>query len=88
MIGEKDLWGKGLGTEAIRLLSRFGFERGSADMIFALVYDYNIRSRKAFLKAGFEIDAIVEEPDSDKAKLVYDLVLRRERYWENVCSED
>jgi RimJ/RimL family protein N-acetyltransferase len=57
-------------------------------MIFGLVYDYNIRSRKAFLKAGFEVDAIVEEPDSDKARFRYDLVLRRERYWENICSED
>ncbi len=77
MIGEKRLWGQGLGTDTIRTLTRFGLEQDGADMIFGLVGDYNLRSVGAFKRAGYEVDAEVEEPPGDKAKFSYDLVMRR-----------
>ena len=41
-IGEKELWGKGLGTEMIHILTQFGFEQEHADAIFGCgVADYN-----------------------------------------------
>ncbi|HKX29729.1 MAG TPA: GNAT family N-acetyltransferase [Blastocatellia bacterium] len=78
LIGEKGLWGQGLGTDTIRTLSRFGFEREGADLIFGLVGGYNLRSLGAFKNAGYEVDAEVEEPPGEKSKYSYDLVLRRE----------
>jgi RimJ/RimL family protein N-acetyltransferase len=77
LIGEKRLWGQGLGTDTIRTLTRFGLEEERADMIFGLVGDYNLRSVGAFKKAGYEVDAEVEEPPGEKAKFSYDLVIRR-----------
>ena len=53
MIGRKDLWGKGLGTDAIQALVKLGFEREKADGIFAWVRAENRRSWRAFEKAGF-----------------------------------
>src|SRR5262245_7073154 len=38
-IGEKRLWGQGLGTDTIRTLTKFGLEEEGADMIFGLVGD-------------------------------------------------
>ena len=52
-IGRKDLWGKGLGTDAIRTLVRFGFEEEKANGIFGMVDFKNTRSWRAFEKAGF-----------------------------------
>jgi aminoglycoside 6'-N-acetyltransferase len=78
MIGEKRLWGGGLGTDTIRTLTRFGLEEEGADMIFGLVGDYNLRSVGAFKRAGYEVDAEVEEPPGEKAKFSYDLVIRRQ----------
>jgi RimJ/RimL family protein N-acetyltransferase len=52
MIGRKDLWGQGLGTDTIRTLVKFGFEQQGADGIFGIVESENIRSRRAFEKAG------------------------------------
>ena len=78
MIGEKRLWGQGLGTDTIRTLTRFGLEEEGADMIFGLVGDYNLRSVGAFKRAGYEVDAEVEEPPGEKAKFGYDLVIRRQ----------
>jgi RimJ/RimL family protein N-acetyltransferase/mannose-6-phosphate isomerase-like protein (cupin superfamily) len=53
MIGRKDLWGQGLGTDTIQTLAKFGFEQQGVDGIFGIVESENIRSRRAFEKAGF-----------------------------------
>lgn len=52
-IGRKDLWGKGLGSDAIRTLLRFAFERERADGVYYGVRADNLRSRRAAQKAGF-----------------------------------
>ena len=55
MIGVKELWGRGYGSEAIRLLVEFGFGRVRADAIFGLVSGGNTRSMRAFKKCGFKL---------------------------------
>lgn len=85
MIGEKHLWGQGYGTEAIRLLTRLGFEQEQADLIFGcFIADYNPRSRRAFEKAGYTVDQWVENPLDSKAQRECDLVLSRENYLRSV----
>lgn len=81
LIGERKLWGQGIGSEVIHLLAKFGFEKENADAIFACdVADYNYASLKAFQKAGFEIFSTVGQPTGTKANLGYDLKLTREKY--------
>jgi aminoglycoside 6'-N-acetyltransferase len=59
-IGVKDLWGRGIGTRVIRLLTRFGLDRLGADAIFAVgIYDFNARSLGAFQNAGFRLFEVV-----------------------------
>lgn len=79
MIGEKRLWGQGLGSEAIRLLAAFGLEQEHADGVFGCdIADYNARSLRAFTKAGFRLDESYPEPPGRKASTVHDVVLTRE----------
>ncbi len=81
MLGEKALWGHGIGTEVVRLLCQFGFESEKANVIFACeVADYNARSLMAFRKAGFELINTIQQPPADKALCRYDLILTRERW--------
>jgi RimJ/RimL family protein N-acetyltransferase len=81
MIGEKDHWGRGIGTETIRLLTEFGFEHEDVDRIFACdVADYNVRSRKAFQRVGYETIATIEQEPGSKARCYYDLALTREAF--------
>ena len=72
MIGVKDLWGRGFGSEAIKLLVQFGFGRVGADAIFGLVSASNTRSRRAFQKCGF---AVLGEPREPVGATGYDLVI-------------
>jgi RimJ/RimL family protein N-acetyltransferase len=79
MIGERDHWGRGIGTETIHLLTGFGFEHEHADHIFGCdVADYNVRSQRAFQRAGYEIIAAIEQAPGSKARFCYDLALARE----------
>ncbi len=81
MLGEKGHWGRGIGTETIRLLTGFGFEHEGADRVFACgVADYNVRSRRAFQRVGYEIVATIEQQPGSKARYCYDLALTREAF--------
>jgi RimJ/RimL family protein N-acetyltransferase len=81
MIGEKQFWGQGLGTEAIRLLTSFGFDHQQADRIYACgVADYNPRSRQAFRKVGYEVTGVVTEKPGGKMRFSTDLCLTRDKY--------
>ena len=80
-IGEKDYWGKGIGTIAVRLLTQFGFEVDNADMIFYLPYDYNVRSCKTAERVGYKLLSKTEEKYSPKAKFCYNYGMTREDYF-------
>ncbi|HEV2125846.1 MAG TPA: GNAT family N-acetyltransferase [Chloroflexota bacterium] len=80
-IGDKHLWGQGLGTEVLRLLVRFAFEQEGAEIVFGVdVGGYNSGSRRAFEKAGFNVLQRIPRPGNPKAEVGYDLVLTREQY--------
>lgn len=81
MIGGKALWGRGLGTDVIRTLTRFGFEEEHADMIFGcFIADYNPRSLRAFQRVGYEIDAKIEQRPGEKAQYEYDVMMCRDKW--------
>ena len=81
VIGEKRLWGQGLGTEVIGTLTRFGFEVEKADSIFGCdIADYNSRSLRAFEKNGYHIDTKIEQPLGKKSRFAYDVVLSKDKY--------
>lgn len=53
MLGEKQEWGKGYGTEVMSLLVRHCFETLNLNRVFLRVYGENSRARRAYQKAGF-----------------------------------
>lgn len=78
MIGDKSCWGLGIGTEAIRLLTRFGFETQAVDVIYIPeVADYNERSLRAFQRIGYRVVAAFDKESGRKALKTYDLALDR-----------
>ncbi len=80
-IGEKEYWGKGVGTETIRLLTEFGFLEQAADIIFGCeIADYNPRSLRAFQKVGYTTVAKIEQPAGRKASYVQDVALTKQSF--------
>jgi RimJ/RimL family protein N-acetyltransferase len=63
MIGEKDYWNKGHGTEAMRTMYRYGFEELNLNRIWLRVYATNPRARKAYEKAGFVYEGTLRQAE-------------------------
>jgi len=81
MIGEKNYWGLGIGTEVIRLLTDFGFQKQGADMIFGCdIGDHNIRSLSMFQKLGYRRILKIKEDTGKKSNYRYDLGLSKANY--------
>ncbi|WP_040861841.1 GNAT family N-acetyltransferase [Nocardia niigatensis] len=53
--------GRGLGTEATRLIVGYGFEKLALHRISLEVYAFNPRARRAYEKAGFRPEGILRE---------------------------
>ena len=53
MIGDKNHWNQGYGTEAVRLLIKHGFNTLNLNRIFLRVFEDNPRATRAYEKAGF-----------------------------------
>lgn len=72
-IGERDAWGRGLGTEATELMLEHAFERLGLHRIGLAVFAFNDRAMRSYEKAGFTIEGRSR-----------DAILRDGRYWDEV----
>lgn len=81
-IGRPDLWGQGLGTEAVTALVRFAFDEEHVDAVFACdVSDRNPASRRLFERIGFTDLAETRSRGSlAKEGITRHLVLTRQRW--------
>lgn len=61
IIGERDYWGKGYATDAIRLIATYAFTQLNLHKVTAGIYANNTGSEKAFLKAGFKQEGLLKQ---------------------------
>lgn len=55
-IGEKRLWGQGLGSDALMAILDFGFGELRLERIWLEVFDFNPRARRSYEKCGFALE--------------------------------
>jgi RimJ/RimL family protein N-acetyltransferase len=53
-IGERDYWGKGYGTDAMRVILRYAFTELNLERVSLNVFEYNPRAIRSYEKAGFQ----------------------------------
>jgi len=53
MIGEKEYWNRGYGTDAIATLVRFAFEQMNLNKVTLGVFEFNDRAHAVYTKLGF-----------------------------------
>lgn len=61
MIGERELWGKGYGTEAIREVLRITFEKMNLNRVYLRVFENNPRAIRVYEKCGFRIEGSLRQ---------------------------
>ncbi len=75
IIGERAFWGKGYGTEAIKLASRYAFTILNLNKLTAGMYSCNISSLSAFKKANFTEEGIRKNNRFFNGKYVDEILL-------------
>lgn len=61
VIGEKERWGQGYGTDAVRTLLRFAFEELNLNRIQLSVFDFNERARRCYRRCGFQEEGVLRQ---------------------------
>jgi diamine N-acetyltransferase len=61
VIGRKDRWNQGIGTEATRLIVDYGFATLNLHRVWLHVYEFNERAVKAYERAGFKREGVLRE---------------------------
>lgn len=61
IIGEKDSWGQGYGTEATKLITFYGFDRLNLNRIYLGVTSENGGANRAYEKAGYVQEGVLKE---------------------------
>jgi len=59
VIGEKDYWGKGYGSDAVITLLRHIFETEGLRRVYLFTFTQNVRAQRCFAKCGFKRMGIV-----------------------------
>src|SRR5262249_47639304 len=71
VIGEKEAWGRGYGTEATALLVRHAFETLNLNRVWLHVFEDNERGIRAYEKVGFQKEGRLRQD-----------TFREGRYWD------
>lgn len=74
MIGEKDCWGKGYGTETTILVLDYAFTVLGLHNILLSTYGYNERAVRAYTRAGFRVIGRQREA-ARQGNQVYDIII-------------
>ncbi|NJD26744.1 MAG: GNAT family N-acetyltransferase [Chloroflexi bacterium] len=72
-IGEKDVWGRGFGTEATRLMLEHAFDTLGLHRVALTVFEFNERAIRAYLRCGFIVEGRAREA-----------IWRDGRWWDEV----
>jgi RimJ/RimL family protein N-acetyltransferase len=73
LIGKKENWGKGYGTEATGLLIQYAFDTLNLNRVWLHVYEFNERGIRAYEKVGFRREGVLRQD-----------CYREGRYWNTI----
>jgi RimJ/RimL family protein N-acetyltransferase len=82
-LGEREFWGKGYGTDAMRVILRYAFTELNLHRVSLNVLEYNTRALRSYEKVGFKVEGRAREFLSREGKrwdLIFMGILREE--WE------
>jgi RimJ/RimL family protein N-acetyltransferase len=72
-IGEKDVWGRGYGTEATRLMLGHAFGNLSLHRVALSVFEFNQRAIRSYRRVGFQVEGRAREA-----------IWREGRWWDEI----
>jgi RimJ/RimL family protein N-acetyltransferase len=80
-LGEREYWGKGYGTDAMRIMLRYAFNELNLRRVGLIVFEYNPRAIRSYEKVGFSFEGRIREViqrDGKRWDFLYMGILREE----------
>ena len=84
-IGEDAFWSKGYGSDAMRVMLRYGFSELNLHRISLTVFDQNPRGIRSYEKCGFKVEGRIRDfllRDGKRSDMLHMGILRQE--WERL----
>ncbi len=84
-LGEREYWGKGYGTDAMRVILRYAFAELNLHRVSLSVFAYNPRAIRSYEKVGFVVEGRARQflhRDGQRWDLIFMGILREE--WESL----
>jgi len=88
-LGEREDWGKGYGTDAMRVILRYAFRELNLHRVSLDVFEYNPRAMKSYEKAGFAYEGRARRMllrDGKRWDMAFMGILKEE--WEQMEGSD
>jgi RimJ/RimL family protein N-acetyltransferase len=95
-IGEREMWGKGFGTDAVNAVLDFGFGEQRLERVWLSTAGNNIRAQRSYVKSGFVEEARLRNAYVERGGMIDEirmsilrdewLALTRKRSWEYVAD--
>ncbi len=68
VIGKKEYWGKGYGTDAMLTILEFAFTHMNLHRVYLEVYDFNTRGIRSYEKCGFKKEGALRDDRYSRGK--------------------
>jgi RimJ/RimL family protein N-acetyltransferase len=84
-LGERRYWGRGYGTDAMRVVLRLAFEELNLHRVTLNVFEYNTRAQRTYARLGFRVEGRVRQAllrEGQRWDLIFMGLLRSE--WETI----
>ena len=70
-------WGRGIMTKAVKLVTKFGFDKLKLKRIYAFVFPFNKASMKVLKKAGYKFEGILRKNSKKDGKFLDDYLFSK-----------
>lgn len=80
-IGEREFWGKGYGTDMMKLCLRYAFTELNVHRVSLGLHSYNPRALKSYEKAGFQLEGCTRKDTLREGK-------RTDGLWMGILREE
>lgn len=84
-VGEKSLWGKGYGTEAVSLALELAFEGLNLNKVYLRAFITNVRAQRCYERAGFVKEGVLRQDNFKKGVYIDSFIysVLAEEYFKN-----
>jgi RimJ/RimL family protein N-acetyltransferase len=80
-IGEREYWGKGYGTDAMKLCLQYSFMELGVQRVSLGLHEYNARALKSYEKAGFKLEGRTRQDVLREGK-------RTDTFWMGILRDE